>query len=70
MDFANVNAALGTLSGYDAGSSVSSGSLAYAVGTVMLSKSLDLNEALGASMVQMMEHSVNPAVGGNIDVYA
>ncbi len=69
MDFANVSAALGTLSAYDASSSVSSGSLAYAVSTAVLDQSLEMNEALGASMVQMMEHSVNPAVGGNIDLY-
>ena len=68
MDFANVSAALGTLSAYDASSSVSTGSLAYAVGAAMLSQSLELNEALGASMVQMMERSVNPELGGNIDV--
>lgn len=69
MDFANVSAALGTLSAYDASSSVSSGSLAYAIGTEMLSQSLELNEALGASMVRMMERSVTPALGGNIDTY-
>ena len=33
MDFSNVDLALGTLTAYDSGSSVSSGSLAYAVGT-------------------------------------
>ena len=49
MDFSNVDLALGTLTAYDSGSSVSSGSL--------------------ASMIQMMEHSVNPELGGNIDMY-
>lgn len=43
------------------------------VGIAMLSKSIDLGEDLGAGMVQMMdaaamEHSVNPAVGGNVDI--
>lgn len=69
MDIANMNAALDTLSAYDAGSSVSPSSLAYAVGTEVLSQTLALNEALGTAMVQMMEHSVNPQLGGNIDVY-
>lgn len=69
MDIANMNAALGTLSAYDAGSSVSPSSLAYAVGTEVLSQTLALNETLGTAMVQMMEHSVNPQLGGNIDVY-
>lgn len=43
------------------------------VGIAMLSKSIDLGEDLGAGMVQMMdaaamERSVNPAVGGNVDI--
>lgn len=59
MDFSNVDLALGTLTTYDSGSSVSSGSLAYAVGTAVLSQSLDLTQQMGASMIQMMEHSVN-----------
>ena len=69
MDFANVSAALSTLNSYDVSSSVSSGSLAYAIGTEILSQSLELNEALSASMVRMMERSVTPALGGNIDAY-
>lgn len=43
------------------------------VGTAMLAKSLDNLESTGAQMVNMMttsmELSVNPAIGGNIDVY-
>ena len=46
MDFSNVDLALGTLTAYDSGSSVSSGSLAYAVGTAVLSQSLDLTQQL------------------------
>lgn len=43
------------------------------VGIKMLSKTLDLGKDLGTDMVQMMdaaamELSVNPAVGGNIDI--
>ncbi|MDE5892907.1 MAG: YjfB family protein [Acetatifactor sp.] len=43
------------------------------VGIKMLSKAIDLGEDMGAGMVQMidaaaMERSVNPAVGGNIDI--
>lgn len=69
MDFANIDIALSTLSAYDAGSSVSSASLAYAVGTEILSQSLDMTQELGASMIQMMERSVTPELGGNIDIY-
>lgn len=36
----------------------------------MLSKQLDLTQEMGAEMVKAMERSVNPNVGGNIDVYA
>lgn len=43
------------------------------VGTAVLSKTMDANEALGASLVNMidsaaMERSVNPAVGANMDI--
>ena len=43
------------------------------VGIKMLSKAIDLGEDMGAGMVQMidaaaMERSINPAVGGNIDI--
>lgn len=68
MDFSTVDMALGTLSAYDA-SSVSQGSLAYAVDTAVLGQSLDLTQEMGASMVQMMERSVTPELGGSIDVY-
>lgn len=69
MDFTNIDLALGTLTAYDASSSVSSASLAYAVGTEILSQSLDMTQEMGASMIQMLEHSVTPELGGNIDVY-
>lgn len=44
------------------------------VGTAVLSKTLDTNEALGQGLVRMidaaaMERSVNPAVGANFDMY-
>ena len=70
MDLANVSSALSTLSAYDASSSVSQGSLAYAVGTAALDNQLEMNEELNASMIRMMEQSVTPHLGGNIDVYA
>ena len=43
------------------------------VGTAVLSKAMNTNEELGARMVQMidaaaMEQSVNPHVGGNLDI--
>lgn len=43
------------------------------IGTAVLSKAMDTNEALGQGLVEMidaaaMERSVNPAVGANIDM--
>lgn len=68
MDFGNAGMALSTLSSYDA-ASVSSSSMAYAVGTAVLVQSLDMTEVLGDSMLKMMEQSVTPELGGSIDVY-
>lgn len=43
------------------------------IGTAVLSKAMDMGEELGAGLVEMidasaMELSVNPNVGGNIDI--
>ncbi|SKB57921.1 Putative motility protein [Lachnospiraceae bacterium] len=38
------------------------------IGTAVLAKSLDTVEAAGDSMVKMMEQSVNPGLGANIDI--
>ena len=38
-------------------------------GVLMLSKSLDTLEETGDNMVKMMEQSVTPNLGQNIDVY-
>ncbi len=39
------------------------------VGTLMLSKSLDTAEDMGEGMVKIMESSVTPYLGQNIDYY-
>lgn len=43
------------------------------VGTAMLAKSLDMAEAMGSSVTELLdaaalERSVNPDIGGNIDI--
>ncbi|TGY96010.1 putative motility protein [Petralouisia muris] len=38
------------------------------VGAIMLSKQLDTMENMGDSMIKLMEQSVNPHIGGNIDI--
>lgn len=40
------------------------------VGTAVLSKNLDTMEQQGAAMTKMMEQSVTPHIGGNIDFSA
>lgn len=50
-------------------SALNKSSTSQDVGLLMLSKQLDVSETLGDSMVHSMELSVNPAVGGNIDLY-
>lgn len=52
---------------------MSTNALQSKVGTAVLSKTMDTNEALGAGLVQMMdaaamEQSVNPNVGANLDL--
>jgi len=40
------------------------------IGVAMLSKELDVQQQTSAKMIKMMEQSVNPMVGSNIDVSA
>lgn len=39
-----------------------------AIDTSLLKKSLDTAETSGAMLIQMMEQSVNPNIGSNIDI--
>ena len=38
------------------------------VGIAMLSKAMDMQEQMGAELTQMMEQSINPNLGANIDL--
>ena len=38
------------------------------VGTAVLSNAIDQSEAMGQSMIKMMELSVNPGIGGSFDM--
>ncbi|MCR4590990.1 MAG: YjfB family protein [Lachnospiraceae bacterium] len=40
------------------------------VGTALLSNALDVQKSMGQETVRMMEQSVNPGVGANIDIRA
>ena len=48
--------------------SMASNNLQTKIGTAVLSKAMDTNEALGQGIVQMMERSVTPELGANIDL--
>lgn len=63
MDLCSVNSALSALKDYS-----SFGSVSAQASIAMLDKSLDMNSQMGAEMVKMMENSVTPYLGGNIDV--
>ena len=39
-----------------------------AVSTAVMKQNMDTNEAMGAGMVKMMETSVTPNLGSNVDV--
>ena len=39
-----------------------------AVSTAVMKQTMDTNETMGAEMVKMMENSVTPHLGNNIDV--
>ena len=61
MDIAKVSMALANVE------------LGTKVGTAMLDKAMDTNEELASGLIQMidsaaMERSVNPSVGGNLDL--
>lgn len=45
-----------------------SASISSQVSVAMLAKTLDMQEIMGEEMTKMMEMSVNPSVGGNIDI--
>lgn len=47
---------------------LSNGNVNSAVGMAMLDKALDTDEANGQALTNMLERSVNPMVGQNIDI--
>lgn len=64
MDMTAINSALHTID-----TASSAGSMMNAVGIKMLDKTLELGEMQEQGMIQMMEQSVHPELGGNIDLY-
>ena len=62
MNIGNVNSALSAINASEPSS------LMESVGVKMLDKSLDASVSMNNSMIRMMENSVTPYIGGNIDV--
>ena len=62
MDITNVNSALSAVG------SCEPGSLGSAVSLKMLDNALDESSTMSDSITKMMERSVYPNLGGNIDV--
>ena len=62
MNMGNVNSALSAINASEPSS------LMESVGVKMLDKSLDASVSMNDSMIRMMENSVTPYLGGNIDV--
>ena len=62
MNIGNVSSALRAINPSDPSS------LMESVGVKMLDKSLDASVSMNDSMIRMMENSVTPYLGGNIDV--
>ena len=62
MNIGNVSSALSAINASEPSS------LMESVGVKMLDKSLDASVSMNDSMIRMMENSVTPYVGGNIDV--
>lgn len=62
MDIANVGSALLAVGSSDPGS------LSGAVSLKMLENAMDSNESMSLSLSKMMENSIYPHLGSNIDV--
>lgn len=62
MDMMNISSALSAVSASEPSS------LMESVGVKMLDKTLDASSSMNDSMIRMMENSVTPYLGGNIDI--
>ena len=62
MNIGNVSSALSAINASEPSS------LMESVGVKVLEKSLDASVSMNDSMIRMMENSVTPYLGGNIDV--
>lgn len=65
MDIAAVSSALSAVNSY---APTSIGSVAQTVSVEMLDQAMDMNEAMNAQLISLIEKSVTPNLGANIDL--
>lgn len=65
MDIAGVSSALSAVGSY---APSQMGSVVQAVSVEMLDQAMSMNEAMNAQLISLMEQSVNPHLGGSIDL--
>lgn len=65
MDIAAVSSALSAVSAYGP---YPTANIGQAVSIKMLDQTMEMSEAMNAQLVQMMEQSVNPHLGGSLDI--
>ena len=65
MDIGAVTSALSAVQSYGP---YATGTVKEAVSIEMLDQTMDMNEAMNSQLIKMMEQSVNPNLGGNIDI--
>ena len=65
MDIAAVSSALSAVGSYGV---YETGSVAQAVSVEMLDQTMEMSEAMNAQLISLMEQSVTPHLGGNIDI--
>jgi hypothetical protein len=65
MEITPISSALSAVNSY-APSSI--GSVAQVVSVEMLDQTMEMNEAMNSQLISLMEQSVTPHLGGNIDL--
>ncbi|MBR4026331.1 MAG: YjfB family protein [Lachnospiraceae bacterium] len=63
MDITDVSSALSSLT------TAATGSVAQQVSIEMLDQTMELTESMNTQLVQLMEQSVNPHIGGNLNLF-
>ncbi len=64
MDIAAVSSALSAVNSY---APTSTGSVPQVASVMMLDNAMEMSEAMNSQLVSLMEQSVTPHLGGNID---